>query len=186
MALKKSIIITTLVSMLVFAFAAFVPSTASARSMQNQATCTTSIVDVALAANAETGEFSTFIAALSAARLVKTFDCREGKTKMFTVFAPTDAAFAKLGLNKDNVGTAFDKGTLRSILLYHVVKGQALYAADVVTRSEIRMWKSGTVGVEVNDEGAFLLSSNDPSKIIATDIAADNGVIHVIDTVLLP
>lgn len=186
MSLKKSLIIVTLVSMFSFVFAAFSPTPAMAANLPNQKPCTTSIADVAIAANAETGEFSTLIAALSAARLVKTFECREGKNKMFTVFAPTDAAFAKLGLNAENIGTAFDKATLRNILLYHVVRGKALYAGDVVSLSEIRMWKSGTVGVEVNDMGAFLLSSNDPSKIIATDIAADNGVIHVIDTVLLP
>lgn len=185
MALKKTTLIVTLVSMFAFVFAAFTPAPAMAKGAK-PAPCTTSIADIAIAVNQETGEFSTLIAALSATNLVSTFDCREGKNKNFTVFAPTDAAFAKLGLNKDNIGKAFDKRTLRSILLYHVVRGKALYAADVVAMPQLRMWLSGNVGVDVREDGVFLLSQNDPSKILTVDIKADNGVIHVIDTVLLP
>lgn len=186
MALKKYLLIVTVVSMFSFVFAALTPAPALARGPVNPQPCTNSVVDVALAVNAQTGEFSTLIAALSAVKLVKPLDCIPGKSKMFTVFAPTDAAFAKLGLNKDNIGTAFDKRTLRNILLYHLVFGKPLDAQTVLSRTQIRMANRGTVGVELNDNGAFLLSGNEPAKIIATDIRADNGIIHVIDSVLLP
>jgi uncharacterized surface protein with fasciclin (FAS1) repeats len=134
------------------------------------------IVGVALAVNGQTGEFSTLIAALQAADLV---DALNGKGQ-FTVFAPTDAAFAKLGLNAGNIGS-LPKGDLTNILLYHVARGERV-AADVVSASRIRMLNKGFVKVSVGPEGAFVNSS----KIIATDVQASNGVIHIIDTVLLP
>lgn len=134
------------------------------------------IVDVALSVNAETGEFSTLIAALKSAGLVGALD---GKGQ-FTVFAPTDAAFAKLGLNAENIGT-LDKATLRNILLYHVARG-ARYAEDVVESSRIRMLNRGFTFVTVSGSSVFI---ND-AQILAVDVKASNGVIHVIDTVLLP
>ncbi|MBE0565914.1 MAG: fasciclin domain-containing protein [Krumholzibacteria bacterium] len=136
----------------------------------------TTIVDVALAVNAETGEFSTLIAAVVAADLVDALSARG----QLTVFAPTDAAFAKLGLDADSIGS-LDKDTLTGILLYHVAKGRRL-AEDVVSSDRIRMLNGGFTAISLNDEGAFI---ND-ALIVATDVPADNGVIHVIDTVLLP
>lgn len=190
MKLRKSLSLLSLVLVVAVMLAAFVPAPAAAKSkrpkMGNTPKCETSIVDIALSVNAETGEFSTLIAALAATNLVKPLDCRSnGRSKVVTVFAPTDEAFAKLGLNADNIGKAFSKKDLSKILLYHVTPG-ALYASDVVSMSSIRMSKGGTVGVEVNDQGAFLLSNNAPAQIISVDIKADNGVIHVINEVLLP
>ncbi|HET9951768.1 MAG TPA: fasciclin domain-containing protein [Candidatus Eisenbacteria bacterium] len=122
----------------------------------------------------EAGQFSTLLAALEAADLVGTLS-GQGKGP-FTVFAPTDAAFAKLppgtveSLLKDPVA-------LKNVLLYHVAAGD-LRATDVLSRSSITMANGQTTtisGAKIND-----------SSITATDIAARNGVIHVIDTVLIP
>ena len=135
-----------------------------------------SIVEIALAVNADTGEFSTLIAALQAADLVGALN----GNRHYTAFAPTDAAFAKLGLNAGNIGT-LDKATLTNILLYHVTNGRRL-SQSVVGASQIRMANGGFTKVSVSGEGAFINSS----KIVAVDIKARNGVIHVIDTVLLP
>jgi uncharacterized surface protein with fasciclin (FAS1) repeats len=135
------------------------------------------IVEAALAANAETGEFSTLIAALQAAGLV---DALNGR-KQYTVFAPTDEAFAKLGLNADNIGTALPVEDLTNILLYHVTRGNRL-SQSVVGAREIAMLNGDKTAPSVRDDVAYL---ND-SKIVAADLRARNGVIHVIDTVLLP
>lgn len=134
------------------------------------------IVEIALAVNADTGEFSTLIAALQAAGLVDTFNGRG----QYTVFAPTDAAFAKLGLDASNIGT-LDKATLTNILQYHVTTGNRA-ANSIVNARQLRMLNRQFTTVTVNSEGAFINSS----KLIATDISASNGYIHVIDTVLLP
>jgi uncharacterized surface protein with fasciclin (FAS1) repeats len=136
------------------------------------------IVDTAIAVNAQSGEFSTLIAAVLAAdpAVLKTLT----QQRQLTVFAPTDAAFAKLGLNAGNIDT-LPKADLTQILLYHVAPG-ARYAADVVDSSRIRTLERGFLKVSIMGDSAYV---ND-SKIIATDIKATNGVIHVIDTVLLP
>ena len=136
----------------------------------------TTIVDVALAVNAESGEFSTLIAAVVAADLV---DALSGNGQL-TVFAPTDEAFAKLDLNADNIGE-MDQDALTGILLYHVAKGRRM-AEDVVSSDQIRMLNGRRTMISLMDGGAYI---ND-SMIVATDVPADNGVIHVIDTVLLP
>jgi uncharacterized surface protein with fasciclin (FAS1) repeats len=136
------------------------------------------IVDTAIAVNKQSGEFSTLIAAVLAAdpAVVQTLT----KQRQLTVFAPTDAAFAKLGLNAGNVAT-LGKAALTQILLYHVAPG-ARYAADVVSSSQIRTLQRGFLKVSLKGEDAFV----NASKIIDTDIKATNGVIHVIDTVLMP
>ncbi len=136
------------------------------------------IVDTAIAVNAQTGEFSTLIAAVLAAdpAVIKTLTSQ----RQLTVFAPTDAAFAKLGLNASNIGT-LPQATLTTILLYHVAPG-ARYASDVVSSTKIRTLAKSFLSVSVRADGAYV---ND-SKIIATDIQTTNGVIHVIDSVLIP
>lgn len=149
------------------AFAA--PKTANAASQPT-------IVEIALSVNSQTGEFSTLIAAVQAAGLV---DVLNGK-RQFTVFAPTDAAFAKLNLNAGNVGS-LPKDVLTNILLFHVAPGER-FASDVVSASKVRMMNKSFAAVEVNDMGAYI----DGAKIIATNIDASNGVIHVIDTVMQP
>ena len=138
-----------------------------------------SIVDVAIAANEATGEFSTLIAAVVAADLVDTLD----GFRRYTVFAPTDAAFAKLGLNAGNVVLA-PKKELRNILLYHVTNGKR-FSGSVLNARFLRMANGETTRVSVSEAGAFI----NQSKLLAPDlidIEASNGVIHVIDTVLAP
>jgi transforming growth factor-beta-induced protein len=134
------------------------------------------VVDVAISVNESTGEFSTLIAALVAADLVETLQ----GTGPFTVFAPTDAAFAELNLNASNIGS-LPTGTLTDILLYHVTAGRR-DAASVTGASSITMVGGGTTAITVNASGAFI---ND-AQIVQTDVGADNGIIHVIDAVLMP
>jgi uncharacterized surface protein with fasciclin (FAS1) repeats len=128
------------------------------------------IVDTAVGA----GSFKTLATALGAAGLVDTL---KGKGP-FTVFAPNDAAFAKIP-KADLDALLKDKAKLTAVLTYHVVPGKVM-AADVkagkvktVQGSELTI--TTTNGVMVNN-----------AKVIKTDIVADNGVIHVIDTVLMP
>ena len=128
------------------------------------------IVDTAVAA----GSFKTLATALGAAGLIDTL---KGKGP-FTVFAPTDEAFAKIP-KADLDALLKDKAKLTSVLTYHVVAGKVM-AADVkagkvktVQGSEITV--STAMGVTV-----------DNAKVTKTDIIADNGVIHVIDTVIMP
>ena len=137
---------------------------------------TQTIVGVALSINAKTGEFSTLIAALQAAGLV---DALNGKGH-FTVFAPTDAAFAKLPAGTIQYLVAHPD-VLKGILLYHVAPRE-LFAEDVVESHRIRMLDKQFVKVTVKRSGVFI---ND-AKILITDVEATNGVIHVIDTVLIP
>ncbi len=132
------------------------------------------IVDVA----ASNDDFSTLVAAVQAAGLVDTLK-GEGP---FTVFAPTNEAFAKLPdgtvemlLKPEN------KDKLVAILTYHVVAGKVM-AADVVKLSEAKTVQGGTVMIKVMD-GTVMV---DNATVTATDIKASNGVIHVIDTVIMP
>ena len=134
------------------------------------------IVDIAV----EDGRFTTLVAAVQAAGLVDTLNS-EGP---FTVFAPTDDAFAKL---PDGTVEALlaDIPALTDILLYHVVSGEVM-AADVVGldgQSAETALAGKSVAIKVNADKVIL---NDNVNVIITDIKASNGVIHVIDTVLLP
>ncbi len=134
------------------------------------------IVDIA-AANAD---FSTLVAAVQAAGLV---DALNGEGP-YTVFAPTNEAFAAaletLGISAEDL--LADTETLTSILLYHVVEGKVM-AADVVGLSSAPTLQGGEISIAVRDGSVFL---NDNIQVVATDIEASNGVIHVIDGVLLP
>lgn len=134
------------------------------------------LVDVALSVNAASGEFSTLIAAVLYAGIANELSARGQRT----VFAPTDAAFVKLGLDADNIETV-PVGTLTEILLYHVAPGRRS-AASVVSADRIRMANGGFVRVRTEGDAAFV---ND-SRIVGTDVTASNGIIHVIDTVLTP
>jgi uncharacterized surface protein with fasciclin (FAS1) repeats len=128
------------------------------------------IVDTAVAA----GDFKTLAAALQKADLVQTL---KGKGP-FTVFAPTDAAFAKVP-KKDLDALLADKEKLAAVLTYHVVPGNVM-AKDV---------KAGKVKT-VQGSDLTLSTANgvkvDNANVVKTDIVADNGVIHVIDSVVLP
>jgi uncharacterized surface protein with fasciclin (FAS1) repeats len=132
------------------------------------------IVDTAVAA----GTFKTLATALEAAGLVETL---KGPGP-FTVFAPTDAAFAKLPAGTvEDLLKPENKAKLTAILTYHVVPGKVM-AADVVKLTEAKTVEGGMVRIAV-DGGAVMV---DEAKVTATDIAASNGVIHVIDSVILP
>ena len=132
------------------------------------------IVDTAVSA----GQFETLAAALNAAGLVETL---KGPGP-FTVFAPTDEAFAKLPAGTvENLLKPENKDQLTAILTYHVVPGEVM-AADVVKLKEAKTVNGKMLGVKANADGVMV---ND-AKVTATDIEASNGVIHVIDTVILP
>lgn len=135
---------------------------------------TKDIVDTAVAA----GNFGTLAKALTAAGLVETL---KGKGP-FTVFAPTDAAFAKLPAGTlDNLLKPENKAQLTKVLTYHVVSG-SVKAADVVKLTEAKTVQGQSVKITVKDGKV----SVDNANVTATDIAASNGVIHVIDSVILP
>jgi len=129
------------------------------------------IVDTAVAA----GQFKTLATALEAAGLIETLK-GDGP---FTVFAPTDAAFAKIP-QADLQAILADKAKLTKILTYHVVAGKVT-AEEVVKLSSAKTVEGQSVmidashGVKIND-----------AKVVKADVMATNGVIHVIDTVLLP
>ena len=134
------------------------------------------IVDVAVA----NGSFTTLVAAVQEAGLVETLS-GEGP---FTVFAPTDEAFeaalADLGITAEEL---LADPTLGDILTYHVVAGEFL-AADVVglDGTDVETVNGATVAVSVDGENVMVNDAN----VVTTDVMADNGVIHVIDKVLLP
>jgi uncharacterized surface protein with fasciclin (FAS1) repeats len=168
--MKKLTPVLTLIAVFVFAFTSvFAAPVAAAGSDKT-------IVETALAINADSGEFSTLIAAVVYTGLVPTLN---GKGQ-FTVFAPTDAAFAKLGLDAQSIVT-LPKSTVKNILLYHVARGERL-SGDVVSASRIRMMNKQFTKVSLMNGGAYI---ND-AMIVAVDVPAKNGVIHVIDTVLMP
>ncbi len=130
------------------------------------------IVDTAVAA----GNFKTLATALEAAGLIETLK-GEGP---FTVFAPTDEAFAKLPAGTIE-SLLNDKEKLKQILLYHVVSG-AVMAKDVVKLKSAKTVQGSSV--KINAKGGKVMVDN--ANVIKTDIAATNGVIHVIDTVIIP
>ena len=133
------------------------------------------IVDIAVA----DGRFTTLVAAVQAAGLVETLS-GEGP---FTVFAPTDDAFAALPAGTlDSLLLPENKQQLTDIMLYHVVSGKVM-AADVVGLTSAPTVLGKDIAITVKDGSVYL---NDTVKIIITDIEASNGVIHVIDAVLLP
>jgi len=132
------------------------------------------IVDTAVAA----GSFKTLAKALTAADLVGTLK----GSGPFTVFAPTDEAFAKLPAGTiEDLLKPENKAQLRRILTYHVVSGKVM-AADVVKLKSAKTVSGDNVSINVMGSGVTV----NRSQVVKTDIAASNGVIHVIDTVLIP
>lgn len=141
-------------------------------SLTNQATpMTKNIVETAISA----GSFTTLVSAVQAADLVDTLS----GPGPFTVFAPTDEAFAKLPAGTLE-GLFEDKAALAKILTYHVVSGKVM-AADVAKLTSATTVQGQTVKINVSN-GVKVNNAT----VTATDIVASNGVIHVIDTVLLP
>jgi uncharacterized surface protein with fasciclin (FAS1) repeats len=132
------------------------------------------IVDIAAGA----GQFKTLVAAVKAAGLVDTL---KGPGP-FTVFAPTDEAFAKLPPGTvDMLLKPENKTKLTSILLYHVVAGNVM-AADVVKMSSAKTAEGRKVTIRAMNGGVTVNNAH----VTKTDIACSNGVIHVVDTVLMP
>ncbi len=129
------------------------------------------IVETAVGA----GTFNTLVAAVTAAGLVETLSS-EGP---FTVFAPTDEAFAALPAGTVE-GLLADIPALTKVLTYHVVAGKVM-AADVVTLTSATTLEGSNVTIDASN-GVKVNGAN----VVATDIECDNGVIHVVDAVLLP
>ncbi|MEO8077872.1 MAG: fasciclin domain-containing protein [Acidobacteriota bacterium] len=132
------------------------------------------IVDTAVAA----GSFTTLAKALAAADLVQTLK----GAGPFTVFAPTDEAFAKLPAGTlETLLKPENKAKLQRILTYHVVPGRVM-AADVVKMQSAKAVSGDSIAI-VAKNGTVMVGK---AHVVKTDIAASNGVIHVIDTVMLP
>ncbi|HEU5205262.1 MAG TPA: fasciclin domain-containing protein [Candidatus Limnocylindrales bacterium] len=123
------------------------------------------------------GTFTTLLAAAQAAGLVETLQ-GDGP---FTVFAPTDDAFAALPEGTLDSLLA-DPEALKQVLLYHVVPG-AVKADDVVNLTSADSVEGSPIAIAVQDGTVYL---NDAAQVVATDVMASNGVIHVIDQVILP
>ena len=131
------------------------------------------IVDTAVAAN-----FKTLVAAVKAADLVSTL---KGPGP-FTVFAPTDEAFAKLPAGTlESLLKPENKKQLQSILTYHVVPGKVM-AQDVVKLRSAKTVEGRSIDISSKDGGVMINNAT----VIKADIATSNGVIHVVDTVILP
>ncbi len=140
------------------------------------AEATGNIIEVAVA----NGSFTTLVAAVEAAGLVETLADPDG---IFTVFAPTDDAFAAVGEDTINALLA-DIDALADLLLYHVVSGAAV---DSITATSlfgemVEMANGNSVTIDIRDGALFI----NESQVVIADVAATNGVIHVIDAVLLP
>lgn len=148
------------------ALLAVAPASASAQSPDKD------IVETAVAA----GSFTTLAAALEAAGLVEVLQ-GDGP---FTVFAPTDAAFAKLPEGTVE-GLLADKEALTSVLTYHVVAGEVM-AADVVEMSSAETVNGAALSIEVKDGKVYVGGA----EVTTTDVRASNGVIHIVDSVILP
>jgi uncharacterized surface protein with fasciclin (FAS1) repeats len=132
------------------------------------------IVDTAVSA----GSFNTLVAAVQAAGLAETLK-GEGP---FTVFAPTDDAFAKLPAGTiDDLLKPENKDKLAAILTYHVVSGKVM-AKDVMTMKEAKTVNGQSVMVSMEADTVMI----DNAKVVNADIECSNGVIHVIDTVIMP
>ena len=121
------------------------------------------------------GSFKTLVTAVQAAGLAQTLS----SPGPFTVFAPTDEAFARLPAGTvENL--LKDKARLTAVLTYHVVAGRHP-AADVITKSSLQTVQGQSVRIDARDG----VKVND-ARVIAPDVVADNGIIHVIDRVILP
>ncbi len=134
------------------------------------------IVDTAIAA----GDFKTLVAAVQAAGLVDTLK----SPGPFTVFAPTDEAFAKLPAGTvDNLLKDIPK--LKSILTYHVVSGRVM-STDVVKMKRAKTVEGEEVKIDASTWHGHSMPKINDAQIVKADIVTDNGVIHVIDKVLMP
>jgi uncharacterized surface protein with fasciclin (FAS1) repeats len=159
----------TIGTMAALALTLVAPSTTSLAAAEG-----TDIVDTAVGA----GSFKTLAKALTAADLVATLK----GAGPFTVFAPTDDAFAKLPAGTiEELLKPENKAKLQRILTYHVVAGKVM-AADVMKMKSAKAVSGDSITIAARNGGVMA----DNSRVVKTDIAASNGVIHVIDTVMMP
>jgi uncharacterized surface protein with fasciclin (FAS1) repeats len=157
--------------LLVFAAMMFAAAPAVA---EEKAKSQKTIVETAVGA----GKFNTLVAAVKAAGLV---DALSGKGPL-TVFAPTDEAFAKLPKGTvESLLLPENKDKLVAILTYHVVSGN-YPAAKVVKADSLKTLQGQALSIKVTDAGVTV----DKAKVVATDVMCSNGVIHIIDSVILP
>jgi len=162
-------------SALIAAAFALLPSASMAAhhemSKAEQATAKSDIIDTAVAS----GQFNTLAKALTAAGLIDTL---KGPGP-FTVFAPNDAAFAKIPADQLNALLA-DKAALTKVLTYHVVPGKVM-AADVKS-GKVKTVQGQSLNIKASRKGVKVNDAN----VIKTDVMSSNGVIHVIDIVVMP
>jgi transforming growth factor-beta-induced protein len=140
------------------------------------------IVDTAIAVNGQTGQFTYLIQAVVKAGLVETLD---GK-RQFTVFAPTDAAFEDLfdTLGVDGIAD-IPASTLKAVLLFHVAPGER-FSGDVLDASRVRTVSKSFLFPSIKGGKPYISGAKNTAEIVLPDVNASNGVIHVIDAVLLP
>src|SRR5690348_8941041 len=163
---------TTIALLVVAALAAAAIGASASASTSSRSGGDKNIVQTALAA----GQFNTLASLLTKAGLVDALST----SGPFTVFAPTDAAFAKVP--KATLDTlAENPAQLKSVLLYHVVPG-TVTAADVVKLSSAKTLEGRSLAIKVADGSVYV----DQAKVTPPDVTASNGVIHVIDSVLIP
>lgn len=168
------IAIKFLTSIALFGFLAGAAFVNAAHHEGDEATKKPNIVEVA----AGNEDFTTLVAAVQAADLVDVLSS-EGP---YTVFAPTNEAFAKLPDGTvEMLLLPENKDKLVAILTYHVVAGD-VSAAEVVELTEVTTLQGGTAAIIVTEEGVTI----DGAKVLITDLDASNGVVHVIDTVMMP
>jgi len=141
--------------------------------MTTPPTSESTIVDIAV----NDGRFDTLVAAVTAAGLADTLS-----SGTWTVFAPTDDAFAKLGLNADNIASTFTTAELTDILLYHVINGEVFSDKAKTLLGDVTMANNQIAGLKYFDGNLYV---NDDAKVIIADINASNGAIHAVDTVIL-
>lgn len=168
--MKKSLISSALLAIVVAGLAAPVQAGTNA-SASTPSAASIDVVDTAIAA----GSFKTLVKAIQAAGLVDTLK-GDGP---FTVFAPTDEAFAKLPAGTLDA-LLKDKAKLQAVLTYHVVSGRVM-AADVTGLKSAKTVQGQSLAID-SSKGVKVGTAS----VVKTDIAASNGVIHVIDSVLIP
>jgi uncharacterized surface protein with fasciclin (FAS1) repeats len=171
----KVVILAALVFVIVFAVAS-----ASADPVQRFKPGDQTIAEIAVGSE----DFETLVAALSCTGLVPAVADPYAE---LTVFAPTDDAFAALDLYPDTICGAFDTETLTAVLLYHVV-GERRPSPSVINGQNKSIWMLAGGAIYPQGKGSLALFDNldRQTNIVAADVMASNGIIHVVDNVLLP
>jgi len=130
----------------------------------------------------DTKDLTTLVAAVTAADLV---DELSSKTANYTVFAPTNSAFASIQSTVDTLLKPENKSQLENILLYHVVSSEA-FSSELKNGQVIETLNGSKLTVLIENGEVFIVANNSRAKVVLADVKTSNGVVHVIDTVLLP